>query len=226
MNSITVENYASFIERVCSPQFNGFVFRGVSDSSHGLLTSIGRIPRLQEGSLCKITSAEKHWLKRFRLEGVGLARGNYNLWDWMVLARHHGLPVRLLDWSRNPLIALFFAVNDNSRSNAVVYAERFTRHIDIEAEPDPLAVKKTGKFQPSNVSPRIASQSSIFSIHPDPRKVHYSSTLHKFEISAKLVPSLRAQLRRCGIHPATVFPDLEGLAMSIKEDVLFQPLRS
>jgi hypothetical protein len=56
----------------------------------------------------------------------------------------------------------------------------------------------------------------MLSIHPDPRKVHDSDNLVRFELSAKLVPSLKASLRRCGIHPATVFPDLDGLVASIR----------
>lgn len=195
---------------------NGFVFRGVPDlRKDKLVPSIGRVAKLKGRSLAKITSEEKHLLKRFRLEVMQYVAGKPDAWEWMCLARHHGLPVRLLDWTRNPLVALYFAVWDNEGTGAVVYAERFGKHIDIEAEHDPFAVKKVGKFEPQHSVARISSQASIFTIHPDPTKPYNSPTLRCFEIPAKLVPNMKACLRRCGIHPASVFLGLSGVAKSL-----------
>lgn len=221
MKNIRIDSYTDFVDAVCAAKFNGFLFRGVTDAkAHHLVPSIGRVTKLKGQSLAKITREEKHWLKRFRLEGAQYVSGKADLWEWMALARHHGLPVRLLDWTRNPLVALYFAVWDNDGTPAAVYAERFGRHIDIEAERDPFAVKNVGKFQPPHSVARMASQASVLTIHPDPRKPYNSPNLRRFEIPAKLMPDMKASLRRCGIHPASVFPELGGIAKSLVSGAL------
>ena len=42
---------------------------------------------------------------------------NVNDWERATIAQHYGVPTRLLDWSENPLVGIYFAINDDNYDN-------------------------------------------------------------------------------------------------------------
>lgn len=84
-----------------------FVFRGIGDSDFALSTSLMRLG----GDYAHL---EAHLLRRLKKYAPKLVLEDLSDWHWLTIGQHHGLPTRLLDWTRSPFIALHFATDDLS----------------------------------------------------------------------------------------------------------------
>lgn len=199
-----------------------WLFRGQTDATHPLVPSAGRGP----ASFLGETLVKNHDLARFR---VWLERASFyeprlptNEWECLAIAQHHGLRTRLLDWSLNPLVGLYFATLDadflDSGQDGVLYVLEAR---DVIA-PDRVAVDAVDRvavFFPLGRTHRVIQQRGAFTYHPDPT-VSLTSLLPPGQLQGYSIPAdakrtLRIALDRLGVNEETLFPDLEGFSRRV-----------
>lgn len=112
----------ALFERAWQPSISRFrsdyVFRGVPRVSHALESSLqtgGYVPH------------ERHLLTSFRKYALRSAVHGDSIWNWLSLAKHHGLPTRLLDWSYSPFVAMHFATVRSFDEDAAIWCVDYRR---------------------------------------------------------------------------------------------------
>jgi hypothetical protein len=194
-----------------------WLFRGHKSRDWSLRPGIGRVTPL-DGT--PEDTERRLFLDFQRVARPYLHQTPSSAWEWLALAQHHGVPTRLLDWTSNPLAALYFAIEDEWPHRSVVWCYRCGR-AQVSPNTDPLDVPKVGFLRPPHVSQRIAAQSGYFTVHPAPfddLKVRREreEQLEQLVIRRRDRARLRRELDRIGINRASMFPDVDGIARQLK----------
>lgn len=141
------------------------IFRGVRIENFMLVPSIGRCELLNNVPRAEM---ESRLFRRFKEQAPPhLDFMPRNEWEWLATAQHHGLSTRLLDWTSNPLVAAYFAVEQPAENNSAIYVCQIKEVVDTAAEGDPFRVRKVKRFRPPAITERIIRQAGLFTIQPD-----------------------------------------------------------
>lgn len=213
MKETKLESFEEFHQQVQSYNKEADIYRGVKNKDYQLVPKIGRVP-LGKNRSRKIE--EGRIFRRFRERALPyLEFMPRNDWDWLAIAQHHGLPTRLLDWTRNPLAALYFAVEHETIHDSAIYVLRGYEVLSIKTHSDPFKYPQVGKFVPDRITARISAQLGVFTVHPEPEEPFSSDSLEKLIIPNRLRRQLKRIADTYGINRATLFPGLDGLAHHI-----------
>lgn len=225
-------------------------FRGQADADWELKPSVGRA--IEQGGLYDpklgpdgLYMTESIVLQRFKRDGYPFVQRMLTDWEALTLGQHHKLPTRLLDWTSNPLVALFFAADQCDRDGAV-FAYRPRRnwryHISMfcgenprnREVPEPLKTCGIKIVFPMLLADRLIAQSGGFTIQ-DPLKCLMNRgdedfpeanldilEIYRWTLPKRAKSKVLDELHRVSVNRRTLFPGLDGVGEGLRIEERFR----
>lgn len=245
MRELRVSSWSEFNDWNASR--DGWAFRGEHDANWPLVSSLAR--RLMQMRVPRELwrEREERALRVFRRKAHVYLPDRTVLEDTLrclAMMQHHGAPTRLLDFTKSPYVAAFFAL-ESALGDSAVYALNtpalagLAPSLDGTLTRDAIDPRLPGNFErhfsggaqpllwfgePSEMDRRLVAQSGLLVVpglldRPlDTLLAAYDSRTPLIE-KIVLVHSMRTEamhaLYRMNVTQATLFPDLDGLARSI-----------
>jgi FRG domain len=223
-----------------------FAFRGLSDSSYRLETTLIRLGGEYAG-------LERHLLRNFKKYAHKRVVERDSLWHWLSVAQHYGLPTRVLDWTYSPLIAMHFATANIEKYDVdgAIWAVNYVKAHELLPKNLKSLIEQEGAnvltvellneeiaslseldaltgdvvsifFEPPAIDDRIVNQYAFCSVMSNPCTVLDEWLLSTPELARKIIiPAelkweIRDKLDQSNINERVLFPGLDGMSRWLK----------
>lgn len=149
--------------------------------------------------------------------------------EWLVLAQHQGIPTPLLDWTLNPLVALYFACLEPADRDGSVLSLHFNSMYRLEHTLYVNPFEAGNEFEGfallsgKGLNARSTAQNSVMTLHraskDAPRgPTSYLEVVHELiRVPASMKASYRRGLLALGLDAAVLFADLQTSVAAFKE---------
>lgn len=207
-------------------------FRGQSDSEWRIE------PALNRKALSNTIDIEKRLMQSFQRR---LLQSNHKHTllpekDLLILMQHHGVPTRLLDWSTDPFVALYFAVSEPRfdtidgcilSTNPIIINNHFGFPNQTDIIPNMLSESDNGKIAAITAEhsfERMVNQQSQFTLHMTSKPLDNSFFSSRNLIDFLFIPRfLKAKARKelflRGYDRSRIFLDLDNIGKDAVIDV-------
>lgn len=142
-------------------------------------------------------------------------------WEWLALAHHHGLATRLLEWTANPMVATFWAVQE-----PYLGGDRVLWVLDCAGLPagplagvSPFDVRDVMLYRAEHRGERVTTQCGVFTLHPRPTLAFEADALERWIIRDRALTGICVTVDGYGTEEeACTWADLDFVCRKLNWD--------
>jgi hypothetical protein len=226
-----IGTWTEFQAFVTSKPNLGWVFRGQSQP-WPLMTSFHRTNRRDLKRYMLEDLPRLHHALSARTKHLFNLDNPIELGAFFNLAQHHGFPTPLLDWTRSPFVAAFFAYKDTNPDqkesiriyafDRALYQQNYEQHTNLTfvkphfSNLDTLAIENERAIPQQGVL-TLTNLEDIERYIQGKQESDGHTYLYAFDLPASEAKNAISDLRLMGITKASLFPGIESICAELRD---------